>query len=411
MSAASDGPPDVPSLDERIHELRVIDGGGEEAPDFSSRSLSTAKAILERDERGVLGGKVLGYDEMAQTETLGGDPVDDACVARIRLAVEESFGEWTKAGKRKPLRLSTQDLRDAVAVLARRNPYHPVRRYLRSLEWDRVERLAHLPEVLNCEASTLNLQLLRRWFVSAVARPSSPGCKVDTVLILHGRQGTWKSSFFRVLSEPWFVDSAMDVRNKDAYMTLQGAWLLEWPELDSMTRRDAPAIKAFITSPTDAYRRPYDRYTVKVPRGCVIVGTTNQAEFLNDDTGARRFWPIHVSGVDLVALAAQRDQLWAEAVAAYDAGEKWYLVDGEGDGLSSVHESFSVSDPWASRVLGWAEDRVPFQLVEVLEGPLNKAPGQITMGDQKRVAAILRAAGFVDEKRHGRKHWLKKETP
>lgn len=57
----------------------------------------------------------------------------------------------------------------------------------------------------------------------------------------------------------------------------------------------------------------YDRHASQNPRRVVLVGTTNNDQYLRDTTGNRRILPIKVGSIDLEAIRRDRDQLFAEA--------------------------------------------------------------------------------------------------
>ncbi len=245
------------------------------------------------------------------------------------------------------------DVFDALTQVAHERAYHPVREYLTSLTWDGILRLDAVAKEYLGAKQELAPVLVRKWFISAVARALQPGCKVDTALILTGGQGVKKSTFFKTLGGDWYCDTSLDLSDKDSYAALRGAWIYEWPELETMQRaRSQNTVKAFMSSQEDKYRPPYGRTPVKVPRSCVIVGTTNDEQFLTDPTGNRRYWPVEVYAkkIDLQKLAAERDQLWAEAVVAYQNDEHWWLTEDEEERLAEAQAEYLTEHPWESIV-------------------------------------------------------------
>lgn len=376
---------------------------------WRSRSYLTAVELLRKNARDILEGRQLEMNEMSGRPELGRQPIRDSDVSRIRGLVESRFsGGLDKNNNEVGMVLGREDLRDAVDQVAAENPYHPVRHYLRTLAWDGVERIAAIPEdVLGSKRTELSQAMMRRWFISAVARALSAGCKVDTVLILVGLQGVRKSTFFKTLADPWFIDSSVDIHNKDSFQVLRGAWLYEWAELEVLKRaRDATAAKAFLSSAIDTYRPSHARYVVDVPRSCVIVGSTNERDFLTDATGNRRFWPLDAQKVDIELLASQRDQLWAEAVARYDRGEQWWFDAGETAALEYLHEHYHAADAWDDAVLAY--DGVDFTTGDVLRFALKKEIGNWSKPDEMRVARILRRNGWEQVKLTGRRVWRKR---
>lgn len=232
--------------------------------------------------------------------------------------------EWLQ---RRELNVTPMTVSRSVGAVAHEITVHPVRDHLNALAWDGVPRIeTWTRRYLGAEDTAFNHSVGALWLVSAVARIFRPGVKADHMLVLEGPQGARKSTALKILAgEDWFTDELPDLGSKDAAMHMQGVWIIEIAELDAIGKAEVSRIKAFLTRTTDRFRPPYGRYTIEVPRSCVFAGTVNPDTYLRDETGNRRFWPVRCGTIDIDALARDRDQLWAEAVARFRAGAIWWL--------------------------------------------------------------------------------------
>lgn len=229
-----------------------------------------------------------------------------------------------------------------------------------------------------------------------MARALTPGEKVDAMLILEGGQGVGKSSALRVLTgESWFGDALPDMGSKDAATYLRGKWIVEIAELTAVRRADLEQVKAFLTRQEERYRPPYGRTEVFEPRRCVFAGTTNSSDYLRDETGNRRFWPVRVGTIDLDAIEDNRDQLWAEAVVAYQSGENWWL-EGEAENQSVIAQSErQEDDAWVSIVSDFAAGKSEVACRQVLNEALIILPADMARAHTQRVSKILVQLGFL----------------
>ncbi|TGE31358.1 virulence-associated E family protein [Desulfosporosinus sp. Sb-LF] len=288
-------------------------------------TIDNIRLILENDP---LLRKAVGYNEFAHHNELLRDLAwrgldrgvcwTDTDDASIRHYLEHIYG-LSHVGK----------TMDALAVVMEQNRYHPVKDYLRNLQWDGVERLDRLLiDYFGAEDTPYTRAVIRKTLAAAVARVYDPGCKFDYMLLLVGDQGLGKSYLLNRLGSKWYSDSLTTVVGKEAFEQLQGAWIVEMAELSAAKKADIEALKHFISKQEDIFREAYGRRTVAFPRQCVFVGTTNDKECLRDRTGNRRFWPVNVGrGQQSLWQDLNVDQIWAEAVQAYKSGEELYLKD------------------------------------------------------------------------------------
>lgn len=296
------------------------------------------------------------------------------------------------------LRVKASSVIEAVSVVAHDHAFHPVRNYLNQLEWDRVPRLdTWLNTVMGVAQSGYSAKVGKRWMISAVARVMRPGCKADSVMILEGGQGEGKSTAMSILGGDWFMDTPFALGDKDGFQAIRGKWIIELGELDSFNKAESTKAKQFFSASTDTYRESYGRRTNDVPRQCVFVGTTNQDEYLKDATGNRRYWPVACTKVDLEQLREIRDQLWAEAMFCYEAGEIWWVNRDETAMFSEAQDERFVVDEWEGPILNWLEESQIGETTsgsEVLASALKLDFGHWGKPEQMRVGAIMHRLGW-----------------
>ena len=230
--------------------------------------------------------------------------------------------------------VSPYKIYDGIAIVEKRNQYHPIRDYLNSLHWDKVHRIDNLMiDYLGADSCAYTKAITRKMLVAAVARVFNPGIKFDYMMVLVGKQGIGKSYLISLLGKNWYSDSINTVQGKEAYEQLQNAWILEMAELSATKKAESEAVKHFISKTEDSYRQAYGRRVETFKRQCVFFGTTNESEFLKDRTGNRRYWPL-VVGKNTPKKDLFKDldtyelnQIWAEAMHFYKNNEKLVLED------------------------------------------------------------------------------------
>jgi predicted P-loop ATPase len=304
--------------------------------------------------------------------------------------------------QREDIKAGQGDVGRAVQAAARYNSFHPVRDYLDALVWDGTPRLeTWLIAYFRTDDTAYVRAVGPRFLISAVARIYKPGCQVDHVLVLEGPQGRMKSTALRTLAvkEAWFTDRLSHVATKDAAQETAGVWLIEIAEMEALLKGTAGAKKAYLTRQVDRFRPPYGKHQIRHSRQCVFAGTINPpiGGYLTDGTGARRLWSVACRDrIDRDGIERDRDQIWAEAVACFKAGEKWWLETPELEALATAEQALRFKgDVWQEPIKRWIGRRNDVSLDEVAQGALwINGEGHLPHSDEMRIVEILKLLGF-----------------
>lgn len=390
---------------DQIREMMEHPPGARKINEDGSKTwVKSPMATLENVEVAIKEDPVISaavtWDELRQCICWDGEPVTDAFVTQLTTGIGRTY----------KLRVKTAMFYEQLYSVARMNwSVNPLKDYLDGLAWDGIPRLKELLITsVGAPDTRLNRTVGTKFAISAVARALQPGCKVDTMMIFSGGQGTFKSTWFRDLfGEQFFTDTRFNLEDKDALMGLQGVWGWEIAELSSITGKSAEKVKAHLSSQVDRFRRPYGKIHETVPRSTVFVGTTNQQHFLADETGSRRFWVVRIGRIDLDWLRENRDQIWAEAVDRFLQGETWWLDPEEEDLMIESRSEHEVEDdPWVETFLEYACKyvRTPganlrgATISEMLQAMnISKASGdpfKVTRAHTMKASDTLKAAGW-----------------
>ncbi len=258
---------------------------------------------------------------------------------------------------------------------------------------------------------------------------------------------THNSSLLEALFGPYYADAAIALGDKDSKMLASAAWGIELPDMASFKRSEQNALKAFFAARHDTMRVPYGRSIISFPRRCVFATTTNDDEYLSDPTGNRRYWPVRCTKVDLAALIADRDQIWAQAMHIYRASEtcsdcaastdtvwgqrprcaehRWWPSQKLSEIAKGETEKRQDEDLWAPTVRAWLanpiagdvtglrrnEKTVDITTANCLVYAIGKPLGQCSHFDKIRVGKIFRQEGYAISKLHrGQRKYVKTDA-
>jgi len=291
-------------------------------------------------------------------------------------------------------RISQETVAQAIRHRAHQCIRNDPREWMERLKWDgrpRIDRF--FIHYIGAHDSGYSCGVGRNFWIGMVARIFRPGCQLDNMVILEGQQGIYKSKALEAIGGKWYMEASEEITSKDFFVALAGKIIVEIADLDSFSRADANRIKKVITCRTDRYRMPYARTTQDHPRQSIFVGTTNESHYLRDNTGGRRFWPITCFHIDLEGILRDREQLFAEAVTRYLAGEDWYKMPAEA--TLSEQEDRRQYDEWENIVSTYLRECCKTQVfLHEVAAQVGVDKAKLDFAVQRRLGNILRRMGW-----------------
>lgn len=286
-------------------------------------TLSNLNLILSNDERYQ---DKIEFNELTNMITFNRENWTDIQESHLKLYLEQSYD----------LLASVENISHICNIVADTHRYHPIKEYIESTRWDGISRIQMVfIDFLGATDNIYTKNVAIMSFVGAIARVYVPGIKFDTCTVLVGKQGTNKSKFLSkiAVNPDWFTDGVTTFDGKEFYESIQGKWIIELGEGTAFQKSIKERTKQAIASQQDFYRKPYGRNPEVRKRQCVFFGTTNNYDFLKDETGDRRYYPVDVNlqkatkSVDIDLTTEYIAQLWAEALYLFQSGQSIYIKD------------------------------------------------------------------------------------
>ncbi len=312
--------------------------------------------------------------------------------------------------------LSQSNIVAAAANAANIHKYDPIRQWIDGLTWDGVRRLdTWLTKACHAKDTPLNRAIGRAWMIGLAARASTDargrGTKMDSVLVLQGPEGIGKSTVGSIIGGEWYASFSNSLQNDEVYYVIEKSIVLEFEELDAISRSEASRVKALVTTQADTFRRKWDASAQAKPRRCVFLGTVNDETFLTRDMTMRRWWIVRCPprAFDLKWLGAHRNQLIAEARTALDKGEIPILPEKLRDEHKRSVEAARMEHPYEEAVREWTGRQEAFAVVGMaaaVEQVLGRQGASLTMQELRRFGECMRFLGWVKRHRNAGNVWV-----
>lgn len=168
--------------------------------------------------------------------------------------------------------------------------------------------------------------------------------------LLISKQGYNKSTFCRSLVPPelqWgYNDNLVLSEKRQVLQAMCQALLLNLDEFNQISPQVQQGfLKNIIQLPSVKMKPPYGSHVQEFPRMASFIATSNMEDILSDPSGNRRFLGVELTGPIDVSQLPNYEQLYAQALAALQAGEKTYFDAEQTKLIMASNRKFEVISP------------------------------------------------------------------
>ncbi len=303
----------------------------------------------------------------------------------------------------------------------------PIQSYFESLPKVKDDHIGQLAATIELASDPLSMEsrakmfrrFLEKWLVGAVANVFiEERCANQLCFILAGPQGTFKSTWIRHLCPPalsmYYIEGSLDPDNKDSMLATATNFIFNLDDyFAGITSRKINEFKGLLTKNTIKVRRSYARYTEELPKICSFIASSNEAQFLHDTTGNRRFLPFEVRKIDIdQAQKINIDLVWAQAYKQYQEDFIYWLEKEDQEELAEYNEQFEVQSNEYELLVTYMSPPGEGSIAdaeltnaEILTHLQNKVTIKLST---KKLGEALRRAGFPrsQKRRNNSRSWV-----
>lgn len=289
--------------------------------------------------------------------------IETTDIDEIQLIIEKEYGIF-----------DDKKFMSALRLVARKHMYNSIKEMLEDLEWDGIKRAdTILCKYLGAEESEYTSTCFRLLLFGAIERVYNPGAKFDYLIIFKGGQGIGKSTFFNMLcGNDYYQDDLKDF--KKAFEYTQGKWFVEIGELDAMKKAEVTAMKSYVTLTKETHRLPYEKTAKDYKRKFVLLGTTNENCFFEDETGNRRYPVVECAkhknnlkhSIFEEGALYEIKQSLAEVFQEYKDGKKFLTLSKEMEAILEERNKQYLSDDGLSGIVeGYLENKEKVCIMQI----------------------------------------------